>query len=186
MVRPFLCDRAGGRGENSPCRLLLSGMIVSATEMSGDFWPRNSGAKETSRMLWLQPTFRSASVHCREPPSAAPRKTWAVASLLLSTVLAFPQSCAPHRAPRTGVIFQEASLQRSPSQKYGDCNLMVPETEAIGNSVSVPDFAREVILIPHNTSIPLCFLFYIFFLLIVGPCEACGYNKKTEAGMPLN
>lgn len=104
----------------------------------------------------------------------------------LSTVLAFPQSCAPHRAPRTGLIFQEASLQRSPSQKCGDCNLMIPETEAIGNSVSVPDFAREVILIPHNTSIPLCFLFYIFFLLIVGPCEACGYNKKTEAGMPLN
>lgn len=92
------------------------------------------------------------------------------------------QSPAPRGAPSSGVTScWETSLQRVPSQKWGEHNQTVPEIEAIGNLVSIPDLSREAIPTPHNTSFPLCFCFFFFFLLIIGPCEAHGYNQKKQS-----
>lgn len=152
---------------------------VYATEISRDFWPRRSGAKHLFWIPWLQHAFQGEGVRCREPPPAAPGKPRAPASLPSCTMSGCPQSCAPHRAPSSGVTsFQETSLQRFPFPK-GVVNEMVPETEVIGNSVSVPDLSREAIPTPNNTSVPLCFHNF-FLLLIIGPCEARGNNQKAE------
>lgn len=91
---------------------------VCTIETGRDFWPRNSGAKEVFKILWLQHPFQKEDVNCREPPSAAPGKPQVLAAPPLCSVSVSPRSVHPTGHLAVGVTsFQQTSLQNCPSQK---------------------------------------------------------------------
>ena len=133
---------------------------IYATEMSRDFWPRNSGAKEVFKMLWVQHSFRQkvsiAASHHQQLPASPEHQPLLPHPLCLAP----SQSCAGNLA--VGWCPSRKHPFKGPLPKRpGECNLMVSETEAIGNLVSVPDLAREVI--------PTHFFFAVNYRPLWGP-----------------